>query len=108
MTQPAVSLGVGNGSQIIIGIVFERNDTAIGSDVLKQIVFFIIGVIVLTTVRMNMSRNVFTLITEKPFFGMIGVNNPVSIIFRIIQITGFMAVSISYDCFTDVFIPSQP
>ena len=30
LTQPAISLGVGNGSQIIIGIVFERNDTAGG------------------------------------------------------------------------------
>ena len=30
LTQPAVSLGIGNSSQIIIGIVFERNDTAGG------------------------------------------------------------------------------
>ena len=30
LTQPAASLGVGNGCQIIIGIVFERNDTAGG------------------------------------------------------------------------------
>ena len=30
LTQPAVSLGVGNDCQIIVGIVFERNDTAGG------------------------------------------------------------------------------
>ena len=102
-----MSLGVGNGCQIIVGIVFERNDTAIGSDVLEQIVMIVVFILVFTAIRVNMTDNILTVIAVEPFFGGVWVNDAVGVAFVVIVVNGGMTVSIGYSGFPNILTPFE-